>query len=185
MAAMTALTAPGASSAVALALDGDEAAFRWIVETHITGMTRVCFVICGDRWLADDAVAAAWPAAWRKLSTLRDPASLRAWLITIAANEARQLAAREGRRSLREIHIEDAEAINLSSGTFVERAEEIDLANALNALPPADRALLALRYVAGLNATELAAAIGLTPSGTRARLARLLDRLRLELRDDF
>ena len=30
-------TAPTASSAVTLALDGDEAAFRWIVETHISG----------------------------------------------------------------------------------------------------------------------------------------------------
>lgn len=47
--------APTASSAVALALDSDEAAFRWIVETHISGMTQVCFVVCGDRELAD------WP----------------------------------------------------------------------------------------------------------------------------
>lgn len=127
---------------------------------------------------------AGWPTAWRKLSTLRDPASLRAWLVTIAANEARQLAARERRRSVREVHVEDAEIVDMPSGTSFDRAQEIDLANALNALPPADRALLALRYVAGLNATELAAAIGLTPSGTRARLARLLDRLRMELRDD-
>jgi Sigma-70 region 2 len=88
--------APTASSAVTLALDGDEAAFRWIVETHISGMTQVCFVVCGDREIADEAVAASWPIAWQKLSSLRDPASLRAWLVTIAANQARRSPAAAG-----------------------------------------------------------------------------------------
>jgi DNA-directed RNA polymerase specialized sigma24 family protein len=40
-----------------------------------------------------------------------------------------------------------------------------------------------MRYVAGFNATELAYATGRTPSGTRARLARLLGRLEKELGD--
>lgn len=172
--------APTASSVVALALDGDEAAFRWIVETHISGMTQVCFVVCGDRELADEAVAASWPIAWRKLASLRDPASLRPWLVTIAANQARQLAGRRRLRTLREIPVQDTDAATLP----LDRAAQMDLANALNRLEPADRALLALRYVAGLNSAELATATGLTPSGTRARLARLLDRMRTELRDD-
>jgi hypothetical protein len=38
--------------------------------------------------------------------------------------------------------------------------------------------------VAGFDSTELARATGRSPSGTRARLARLLARLRMELRDD-
>jgi RNA polymerase sigma-70 factor (ECF subfamily) len=172
--------APTASSAVTLALDGDEAAFRWIVETHISAMTQVCFVVCGDREIADEAVAASWPIAWQKLSSLRDPSSLRPWLVTIAANQARQLAGRRRLRTLREIPVQDTEVATMP----LDRAAQMDLANALNRLGPDDRALLALRYVAGLNATELARATGLTPSGTRARLARLLDRMRTELRDD-
>jgi RNA polymerase sigma factor (sigma-70 family) len=59
----------------------------------------------------------------------------------------------------------------------------IDLRNALGRLSPDDRALIAMRYLAGFDATELAAATGLSPSGTRARLARLLQRLERELRD--
>ena len=64
------------------------------------------------------------------------------------------------------------------------RVTDIDLINALARLEPDDRALLALRYVAGFDSTELARATGRSPSGTRARLARLLDRLRKELGDD-
>jgi len=63
------------------------------------------------------------------------------------------------------------------------RAADIDLANALATLAPEDRALLALRYVAGLTSQELADGLGLSASGTRARLARLLGRLRSELGD--
>jgi RNA polymerase sigma factor (sigma-70 family) len=66
----------------------------------------------------------------------------------------------------------------------LEIGNDIDLTNALARLSPDDRSLLALRYVAGLNSTELATALGLTPSGTRARLQRLLDRLRKELGDE-
>jgi DNA-directed RNA polymerase specialized sigma24 family protein len=51
------------------------------------------------------------------------------------------------------------------------------------ALEPSDRALVALRYVAGLDSFELATALGMSASGVRARLARILDRLRLELGD--
>jgi len=63
------------------------------------------------------------------------------------------------------------------------RIDAIDLRNALARLTDDERALLAMRYVAGFDSTELAHATGLSPSGTRARLARLLDRLERELTD--
>jgi RNA polymerase sigma factor (sigma-70 family) len=48
-------------------------------------------------------------------------------------------------------------------------------------LEPRDRELLALRYVAGFSAPELAEYFRLTPEGIRSRAKRLLDRLRTEL----
>ena len=61
--------------------------------------------------------------------------------------------------------------------------DSIDALAAMDRLDPEDRALLAMRYVAGFDATELSVAIGLSPSGTRTRLERLLARLRQELID--
>jgi DNA-directed RNA polymerase specialized sigma24 family protein len=52
---------------------------------------------------------------------------------------------------------------------------------ALERFEPEDRALIALRYVFGFDATAIAAASGSTPDAVRQRLKRLLDRLRLEL----
>jgi RNA polymerase sigma factor (sigma-70 family) len=58
----------------------------------------------------------------------------------------------------------------------------IDLIAALERLEPDDRALLALRYMAGFNATEIATALHARPDAIRQRLKRLVDRLREELR---
>jgi RNA polymerase sigma factor (sigma-70 family) len=169
------------AGAVALAVAGDEAAFARIIRAHHDDMTRVCFVISGDLQVADEAVQAAWPIIWRKLGSLREPDRLRPWVVSVAANEARQLIRSRRRRTVIEL------AVGAASGSGADpatRVGDLDLANALARLEPDDRALLALRYVAGFDSTELALATGRSASGTRARLARLLDRLRTELSDD-
>jgi RNA polymerase sigma-70 factor (ECF subfamily) len=175
----TALSA-SAPEHVRRALTGDETSFQWIVETFNDDMARVCFVVCGDAALAEEAVAAAWPLAWRRLESLRETDRLGSWLISIAANQARQIARSRRRRAVREIPVATIEEPAASSS---ERDAHIDLANALARLKPDDRALIALRYVAGFDSNELARATGLSPSGTRARLARLLERMRTELSD--
>lgn len=167
---------------VADATRGDEAAFTRIVRAHHEDMTRVSYVICGDLDLADEAVAAAWSIAWQRLPTLRDPQRLRSWLVSIAANEARQTVRRSRRRSVVELSVADRDA--QATTDPARRAEDLDLINALARLDPDDRALLAMRYVAGFDSYELGRATGRSASGTRARLARLLDRLRVELRDE-
>jgi len=175
---------PGETPAALMrsAVNGDEVAFARIVDAHHSDMTSVCFVVTGgDAELTEEAVQSAWPIAWQKLDTIRDPERLRPWLISIAVNEARQLARRRRRGRVLEVSVGiDAAAAtpDLASG-----AGDIDLRNALARLKPEDRALIALRYVAGFDSTELARALGMSPSGTRARLARVLGRLRSELDD--
>jgi DNA-directed RNA polymerase specialized sigma24 family protein len=94
----TAIEADIGDSLVARAASGDEVAFARIVAAHHDDMARVAFVVCRDVQLAQEAASAAWPIAWRKLSSVRDPAKLRPWLLAIAANEARGLV-RQRRRS--------------------------------------------------------------------------------------
>src|SRR5438093_7667832 len=105
---MATLVAPiddSLAGAVALAASGDENAFARIVQGHHDDMMRVCFVICGDLDLADEAVQAAWPIVWRKLGSLREPSRLRPWLVSVAANEARQLIRRRRRRTVVELAV--------------------------------------------------------------------------------
>jgi RNA polymerase sigma-70 factor (ECF subfamily) len=160
---------------------GDVDAFTEIVERHRVPMTRVAFLVCGDRDLAEEAVAAAWPRVWQRLASVREPDRLGAWLASVAANEARQIVRSRRRRAV--VEIEAAAGSHPASGDPSARVADIDLDRALARLSPDDRALLALRYVAGLNSFELADAVGMSASGLRRRLARLLARLRSELAD--
>ena len=127
------------AGAVALAAAGDEVGFARIVEAHHDDMTRVCFVICGDLDIADEAVQAAWSIVWRKVGGLRDPGRLRPWLVSIAANEARLLIRRRRRRAVVELAVADAAAPDVDPAG---RVADIDLTNALARLDPDDRALV-------------------------------------------
>jgi RNA polymerase sigma factor (sigma-70 family) len=182
MVTMTSSTNETSAGLMRLAAGGDEVAFARIVDAHHADMSSVCFVVTGgDAELTAEAVQSAWPIAWRKLNTIREPERLRPWLISIAVNEPRQLARRRRRGQVLEISV--AMDPTATTPDPASRAGDIDLRNALARLKPEDRALIALRYVAGFDSVELARALGLSPSGTRARLARLLGRLRSEFGD--
>jgi RNA polymerase sigma-70 factor, ECF subfamily len=172
-----------AARAFADARAGDERAFEEIVELYHEDMRRVCAVVVGDEDIASQAVLAAWSVAWARLESLKDPASIRPWLISIAVNEARKIARSRRRRAIREARLEGAVAFGHSNDPALS-IDMIDLRNALTRLDPMDRSLLAMRYLVGFDATELAAVTGLTPSGVRSRLARLVRRLREELWDE-
>ena len=176
------LTIPGgiAATTVAEAAAGDADALARIVGAHHDDMARICYVICGDQELAQDAVQAAWPIAWHKLGSLRDPERLRPWLMAVAANEARQILRRQRRHQVVEVEVAD---IGSHHRDPAARAALTDLSVALGRLSPEDRALLALRHVAGFDATEIGRELGMSASGVRSRLARLLAHLRSELQD--
>ena len=57
----------------------------------------------------------------------------------------------------------------------------VDLARALRKLTSDERSLLAMRYAAGLDSTQISTVTGMSSSGVRTRLARVLERLRVDL----
>ena len=173
-------TASWQASAVELAVAGDEFAFARIVDAYHRDLVRVAYVVAGDAELAEDAAQAAWSIAWRKLSTLRDRERPRPWLVSIAANEARKLVHSRHLRAVTEIRVQPRDD---RDGDPSEEIDRLDLFNALHVLKPEDRRLLALRFVAGLDSPEIGALLGMSPSGVRGHLSRLVDRLRKELRD--
>jgi RNA polymerase sigma-70 factor (ECF subfamily) len=173
-------TASWLVSAVELAIAGDEVAFARIVDTYHRDLVRVAYIIASDEGLAEDAAQAAWSIAWRKLGTLRDRDRVHPWLVAIAANEARKLVQSRQRRRVAEIRVRapDDPASEPSAGI-----DHLDLLDALHHLKPEDRRLLALRYVGGLDSNEIGTLVGMSPSGVRGHLSRLVERLRKELRD--
>jgi RNA polymerase sigma-70 factor (ECF subfamily) len=158
---------------------GDETAFARIVAAYDDEMYRVCLAVSRDRAVAADAVQAAWDIAWRKLASVRDPGAVRPWLVTVAVNEAKKLLRKRHRRSEIELLVDLPDGY--ATADPATGVAMLDLVAALERLKPDDRALLALRYMAGFSATEIATALQLRPEAVRQRLKRLIDRLREEL----
>jgi RNA polymerase sigma-70 factor (ECF subfamily) len=181
MQAVTRLTVQTGSEVLASAVAGDEAAFAHIVSSYDDEMYRVCVAVCRDRTVAADAVQSAWAIAWRKLASVRDADSVRPWLITVAVNEAKKLLRKTRRRS--EVDNVDDLADQQGTADPATGIDMIDLIRALERLAPGDRALLALRYMAGFNAAEIATTLAANPATVRQRLKRLMDRLREDLSD--
>src|SRR6185369_17245781 len=111
---------------------------------------------------------------------------IRSWLVAVAANEARRIV-RSRRQTVHEISVGEIELHGVRHDRLDPLADSIassDLRRALELLDPTDRALIALRYVAELSSEEIGQALGMSASGARGRLSRLLLRLRGELADD-
>ncbi len=179
------MTSLATTATMAAALDaaaaGDEVAFARIVADHRAEMVRVAYVVCSDWDTAQDAAEAALWIAWRKLPSLREPDRLRPWLMAIAANEARAIARKVRRHQVTELRMADDRPRDPGpDGTI----DSVDLGNALGRLGPDDRAFVALRYLADLDSGEIASLTGLSASGVRTRLARVLDHLRKDLAHD-
>ena len=172
----------GAEDLLARARGGDRAAFTELVERHHPELVRMAFAVTGDIDAARDAAQVAWIKAWQRLPTVREPARFRAWMIAITANEARQLVRARRRRQMRELTPVDPEGEPAS--IVATSLDRLDLARALAGLDPADRQLLAMRYLGGLTADEIGVACGMSGSGVRTRLSRLMARLREDLGDD-
>jgi RNA polymerase sigma factor (sigma-70 family) len=164
---------------LANAIAGDERAFAQIVTAYHDDMARIAFFVSGDLDIAEEAEQSAWAVAYRRLTDLRDPDRLRPWLMSIAANEARQIARSRRRRTVRELVVADS-----GQSRDVDHAAMIDLSDALGRLDPKDRAIVGLRFIGGFESAEIAWAMGMTATGVRVRLHRLLGRLRKDLGDD-
>jgi len=159
----------------ALATDWS-AAFDELVAAHHSDMLRLAYGLVGDRATAADAVQAAWTAAWEHRAELRDASKVRGWLLAITANQARK-ALRW--RSIR--HWLPLAAASEPGAAPAHHEERLDLVALLQTLPLRDRQILLLRYALRESSADIGRQVGLSESGVRVRLSRLLARLREDL----
>jgi RNA polymerase sigma-70 factor (ECF subfamily) len=175
--------------------------FAVLVTPHTRPMLRAAAALVGlpD---AEDAVQEALLRAWRGWATLRDEATVRAWLLRITANVCGNWQAGNfGTHRRRTVPLEPANATELMpagdlpgpqhgaeddpfarSGPGTARhATSLDLRRAVAGLDSDLRNVVALRFYAGMDSTEIGGMLDIPPATVRTRLRRAL----LNLRDSF
>jgi len=134
-----------------------------------------------DRRIAEELMQEAFLKAYRKLSTLKDPGSFKAWLVQIATNE-----------TLRTLRKKDANVLNVdfsdekAAALFRDEARELSMlgveeaaekfyrlervGKALDELSLTYRTPIILRYYAKLSYAEIAERMDLSLAATKFRL---------------
>ncbi len=153
-------------------LGGDRSRFAVLVQRYNQPLFRACRAVLGDDAEAEDAVQAAWIAAYRALASFRGEASFRTWATRIAVREASARLRRRGR--LAEVPLED---VTMNSDEGPERAAQDGelgrfLERHIDALPEGMRTVLVLRDVLELDTAETAACVGIGEEAVRVRLHR-------------
>jgi RNA polymerase sigma-70 factor (ECF subfamily) len=153
---------------LARACAGDHEAFAALAAAHREAVYRAAWWIVKDQDEALDATQDALLRAFRFLPTFDGRSSFRTWVRRIATNVALDRAAR--RRRDRTDELPDGDVVGdpraEGVGEQAERDERRRLVReAIETLPPAQRAAVVLRDVEGLSYEEIAGELGI-PRGT-------------------
>jgi len=181
------------------ARNGDEDAFRQLVEPHRRELHAHAYRMLGSLHDAEDALQETLLRAWRGLAGFESGRSLRPWLYKIATNASLDLIAKRPKRVL---HLDEPawqpadgpgtpllesiwidpypdEHLGLEDGHAApearyEQRESVELAFivALQHLPARQRAVLILREVLGFSAREVAQALDTTAASVNSALQR-------------
>ena len=162
---------------LARAAGGDADSFAALIEPLLDPAYRLAAVMLADRPAAEDAVQEASVKAWRKLRQLRgDVGSLRAWFLSIVANECR-MARRQRWWSV--VRLAEVRAPAAGGDPSDERSS--DLTRALLRLSAEDRLPLVLHFYLDLPLEEVARTLGLSPAAAKSRIYRAAKRMRADL----
>jgi RNA polymerase sigma-70 factor (ECF subfamily) len=180
---------------------GDQAAFDVLVTRYDRAMRRVAQTYVRTPSTADDVVQETWLAVIRGLDTFEGRSSLSTWIFRILVNRARTRATREA-RSVPFSAIEDEDRPTVDPAAFgtdgrwrsapsrIETDPELrtlslelrdQLLCAVDDLAPAQRAVITLRDIIGLDSEDVCSMLEITEGNQRVLLHRARARVRASL----
>lgn len=153
---------------VSRVLRGDTAAFRDLYGRHSRYVAGVVHRLMGDDAELEDIVQDTFVRAAERLSTLRAPAQLRPWLVTIAVRLTQSRLTRRRRRSW--IRQQFTRAAPTASDPR-DRAPADELYSALDQVPDKLRVPWILHRVEGCTLEEAATSCGVSLATVKRRIA--------------
>jgi RNA polymerase sigma-70 factor, ECF subfamily len=186
---------------------GDEGAFTALVDEHHGTLVRLALVFVSSRAVAEEVVQETWVGVLNGLGDFQGRSSLKTWIFRILTNRAKTRGVREGRSvpfSALGDGDEDREpAVDpsrfQSNGRWASPPRRWDrdtperlamrqqavhkLKDAIDLLPPNQRAVLVLRDVDGLGSGEVCNVLEISETNQRVLLHRARSRLRSVLED--
>jgi RNA polymerase sigma-70 factor (ECF subfamily) len=165
---------------------GDEAAWEALVGRYQEPVFRLAYLILGDAAEAEDIAQEAFVRAYLALARFDETRPLRPWLLSIAANQARNRRRGLGRAwaAMQRAFLSEPQRHHPPP----DRTPATDarrLRQAVERLRPDARDVVYLRYFLGLSEAETAATLDIPPGTAKSRHSRALAQLRAVIDADF
>jgi RNA polymerase sigma factor (sigma-70 family) len=174
------------AEAVRRARDGDPDAYQVLVARYTAPAHRLAYFL-GAGGDAEDVVQEAFVKAYRALPRYRPGAPFRPWLLRIVANETKNAVRGRKRRDQLALRALDLRPADEPYPQVAEAERRRTLLAGLRSLTRKDREILLCRYFLDLSeaetATTLSLPVGTVKSRTSRAIARLRDRLDVEVLD--
>ena len=152
-------------------------AFRRLAARHLDASYRLARVILGDPAAAEDATHDAFLTAWRKWSTLRDPARFEHWFDRILVHTCRNQLQRANRWRSQDVSADLAQAPD----AYAQVHDRDLIGPAIARLSADHRVVVALRFYRDLTIDEIADQVGVRPGTVKSRLHYALQALHAAL----
>jgi RNA polymerase sigma-70 factor (ECF subfamily) len=170
------------------AIEGDDSAYRSLVERYQDRLLTVARRLVGDAHRAEDVVQDALLKAYAKLGSFHGRSTFYTWIYRITVNAASDVRQREARR--RAVSLDDGPIGRILAGDAPgpdARAATAELRRIvrreIEELSPKLRTILKLRELEGLSYEELAEVLGISKGTVESRLFRAREKLAERLRD--
>lgn len=141
--------------------------FEALVKGYSAELFRYAYWLSRDRFLAEDLVQETFARAWTAWGNLRDEGAAKNWLYTILRNEHARLFERKRLEMVDDLDLDTIEDRALRSVS-----PELEMREALHALPPGYREPLLLQVLGGFTCDEIADIMKTTPGAIMTRLSR-------------
>lgn len=174
---------------MALVAQGNEAAFRKLVERHQHAVVGTIAKMLGDPVEAQDLSQLVFLRVWKNARRYQPTAKFTTWLFTVARNLVFNETRRRGRK--REVSIEEREAAGAShpdtthSGRPDQELLEQELISAIDeaiaSLPENQRLAVVLRRYENMPYEDIAVVLGTSVASVKSLLFRARETLRVHL----
>lgn len=169
------------------ARQGSSEAWEDLVRLHQEPLFRLAYLLLGDAGEAEDVAQEAFLRAYRSLERYDMERPLRPWLLSIAANLARNRRRSAGRYLAAVQRWFKAEPASVPSieERGIQKLESQNLWRAIRRLDLMDQQVVYLRYFLELSTQEVAETLQVPEGTVKSRLHRALKRLRGVIERDF
>jgi uncharacterized protein (TIGR03435 family) len=157
--------------------DNSENAFTELVQRHINLVYSVAWRYVGNPPDAQDVTQAVFVIFNKKISGLRNRATLTGWLYETTRLTSRQFLRTRGRQQSREQEAYMQSVLQQPDNEIVWRQVAPVLEEAMARLSEKERALLALRFFENKTISETAALLGIAEWAARKRATRAVEKL--------